>query len=64
MSLAGVDPQDQLQKALMAFSMIGVGEVLGGPIMGLIVDKIGSKVGVVCNCVTIVFACVISIVQI
>jgi len=40
--------------------MIGVGEVLGEPILGLIVDKVGSKLGVVCNCATVIFACVIS----
>jgi hypothetical protein len=34
MAQPGVDPSIQLQKNLMAFSLLGVGEMLGGVFMG------------------------------
>lgn len=41
--------------------MLGVGEMLGGWVMGQIVDRFNSRVGVVWNVITIVFACCLSI---
>jgi predicted MFS family arabinose efflux permease len=44
--------------------MLGIGEMLGGIFMGKIVDRYGSKTGVIWNVITVISACLISLWQI
>jgi predicted MFS family arabinose efflux permease len=45
-----------LKYSLFVLSALGVGEMLGAVLMGRIVDKIGSKAGVITNLICILIA--------
>ena len=42
--------------------MLGVGEMIAGPFMGFIIDKFGSRVGVVVNLCTIILSGLVALV--
>ena len=56
-SLPNASVNAQLSASLYAISMLGVGEMVGGLLMGQVVDKLGSRIGVIINVLTIIFAC-------
>ncbi len=60
----GQDQNVQLQNCLTAYSLLGVGEMLGGLAMGLVVDKLSSKSGVVMNVLSIIISCAVALIQI
>lgn len=64
MALPNLSETEQLEKVLYAVSLLGVGECLGAVVMGQIVDKVNSRVGVIFNLISIIFACVMSVIQI
>lgn len=49
---------------MVALSMLGIGEMIGGIFMGKVVDKLNSRIGVLCNIASIILACSLSLVQI
>lgn len=44
--------------------MLGLGEMISGPVMGFIIDKLSSRIGVLVNLVTIVASGIVSFWQI
>ena len=48
----------------MAISVLGVGEMISGPFMGFIIDKFGSRKGVLVNLFTILSTGIVSYAQI
>ena len=56
-SLPNAGVTEQLSASLYAISMLGIGEMIGGILMGQIVDKLSSRIGVIFNVLSIVLAC-------
>ena len=44
----------------MAISVLGIGEMISGPFMGYVIDKYGSRVGVLVNLTTIISTGIVS----
>ena len=55
---------EQIAASLYALSVLGVGEMIGSIFMGLVVDKLSSKVGCVVNMINVVLVWAISFMQI
>ncbi|CDW80279.1 major facilitator superfamily protein [Stylonychia lemnae] len=53
-SLTDDDSQSQFKKAMLAMVALGVGEMMGGQIIGLVVDKVNSKVACIVNLVIMI----------
>lgn len=60
-SIPDLSSDKQLEHVLFAISMLGIGEMIGGILMGQIVDHLSSRIGVICNVIAILFAGITSI---
>ena len=57
----GYTSQELFQKSMMTMTGLGVGEIVGGIVMGVVVDKIGPKKSSLINCVLIIIQTIIVI---
>ena len=54
------DENEKIAAGLYALSVLGVGEMVGSIFMGLVVDKLSSKVGCIVNMINVVIVWAVS----
>ena len=60
-SCGATDPQGTNKKAMLAMVGLGVGEMLGGQLIGQIIDIKGSKVACIANTILMTMMTIVSI---
>lgn len=54
------DTSSQYKKGMLTMVAFGIGEVIGGPCVGLVVDKYGNRSGVFLNIIVIIITTLIT----